>query len=93
MPTLKQRSHSAVGVGADVPRASRRSGAATSSTWARHVHLGMLLGGKCRDVITSLRSARDRASKVREYERTGQIAAAVGQWQIVFGKDGFPAYG
>jgi hypothetical protein len=44
-------------------------------------------------VITSLRSARDRAAKAREYERNGQIAAAIGQWQIIFGKDIFPAYG
>jgi len=44
-------------------------------------------------VITSLRSARDRAAKAREHERNGQIASAVDQWQIIFGKDWFPAYG
>lgn len=48
---------------------------------------------KRQDVITSLRSARDRASKARQYERNGQIASAIGQWQIIFGKDWFPAYG
>lgn len=48
---------------------------------------------KRQEVLTSLRSARDRATKAREYERNGQIASAVGQWQIIFGKDWFPAYG
>jgi hypothetical protein len=44
-------------------------------------------------VITSLRSARDREALARAYESANQPAAAIGQWQIIFGKDHFPAYG
>jgi hypothetical protein len=43
-------------------------------------------------IVSALETAYTRAQAAEEYIRKGNIEAAYGRWQLIFG-DYFPAYG